>query len=233
MKHVLVLGSSHSGPIVQAMRNTRPDVQSIGGQVPMNNFEKFRLFKIDDRGRLLFESQIHNMIRATLEPVGLPSDDLLALDLPFIFPLTMLQQIALQVQTETELERHLSAQVLGAIVEGIHLQVVELVRTLCDAGKTVVVALSPGMRSNYREQGDVYMTGRRTLTQLILDAGAAMADVTDITCNDRGVIKPEYWVDDPNDVIHANARWSELMAQECFRQLETAGNTSLALSSHT
>lgn len=233
MKQVLVLGGSHSGPIVQAMRRVRPDVQSLGGQVAMKDLKDSRLFNIDDRGRLTFNSQIQNMLSAYLEPAGLPCHDLLALDLPFIFPVTMLQQVALMVQTETELERHLSAQLLGSIVEGMHLQVLALARVLHEAGKTVVVSFSPGMRSNGRRQGDVFMTARSTLTRLVRDTGALIADVTDVTSSEYGVLRPEYWVDDPNDLIHANARWSELMAEECFRQLDAAWNSPLSFSSHT
>lgn len=222
VKQVLVLGGSHSGPIVHAMRNARPDVQTLGGQTGMKDRNKARLFTIDDRGRLTLGSQFQSTLSAYLKPAGLPCDDLLALDLPFILPVTMLQPIAMVAQTETELERHLSAQVLGSIVEGLHLQVLALVRVLIDAGKTVVVVIGPGMRGNDRGQGDVFMTARRILTHLVRDTGALVADVTKVTCCDHGVLRSEYWVENLNDVIHANARWSELMAEECFRQLDVA-----------
>ncbi len=114
-----------------------------------------------------------------------------------------------------------SRQMMQTIVDDIHFEIFDFFKTLKKGKKKVVVAINPGMRNNEGKQGLGFIKARTCRLKSLRELQVSVADVTELTRSADGVLERKYWGDNPDDNIHANALWGELMAEACLEQAGT------------
>lgn len=225
-KSILMLGDSHAEAMFNGFQTLRPDIKVFGGTVRRvaNSWEN--PFHTARSPLQFLHEDVHASFKRLVLPAGYDGTNILDVDLPFVLSISGLPSLVRIpiwgrfYPRETPDRYFVSQQLFEAILGNYLTHVLDLYRCLADAGKTVVCTIMPGLRVNYIGRGDLFLEVKDFLIREVKAMGVLVADVTDATCDEHGVLHEKYWVDDPEDFSHANEAWGQLVASACCRELQ-------------
>ena len=222
---VLVLGDSHAIGLVQALRQTRPDVQAFGGQLTFGGRATGSFYFCDEQGRLRFLSPVQEQFEGHARAAGYDRQDLLDIDLPIILSLSGVQWVARQpiwdqyLPAEATGCHFMSRQMFETILADFLREIFAFYACLAAANKPVTATIAPGLRSNDGHRAEIFLKVRDYVVQELTKIGIPVVDLTGQTCDPSGVLEEEYWREDSQDITHANLAWASLMVDACLKQL--------------
>ena len=175
---------------------------------------------------LHFSNQgVRDRFKHYLSFASLEDDNLLNLEMPIILSLAGINQTGhfpfwYSYHPFPYGQQHfMSRQLFEALLDPYYRHLLDFYRRLTDAGKVAVCIMPPGMRSNLHNGGDLFMMLRDYVTEALTGCGVLVADATELTCDAHGILRQEYWVENPEDFFHANTVWGKIVAVECCRAL--------------
>lgn len=223
-KKLLILGDSHALAITQGFQLVRPDIETFGNTIRVEAGWDKPFHTGCDPLRFL-DDDVQKTFEAFAKTGGYDGQNMLDIDVPMVLSITGLPRLARHpvwarfFHPDAPYPYVLSQQLFEAMLRAYLAPVMDIYRCLSEAGKTVVCVIMPGLRPKVDWRGNLFLKIKDFLIREVQAMGIRVADVTDATCDEHGILDKKYWVDDPQDFSHATAEWGGLVASVCCREL--------------
>jgi len=90
---------------------------------------------------------------------------------------------------------------------------------MTQANRQVMGLITPDLRSNEDRRGDLFQAIRAHYHARMAEIGAGVIDLTEDTCDANGVLRHDFWAEDPKDIVHANRKWGKAVSRAWLQVL--------------
>ena len=219
---ILFLGDSHTDVLIRGMRKLHPEFQTEGYGLPLGS-EYPITFHSAEKPLVFTHDAANQQLKAFLASLDAEVDDLLDIEIPVVYSMSGVTQTSprkLWVQHRPYRDKdrpflqHISQAYLKEAFDAFYQHLLHFFELLASAGRTPVVVIAPGPHHNFRKFGHMQRLTREYVIPRLEATGAKVVDISAATTDEHGVLLAEFRSDAPEDYVHANVRWGELVAKE-------------------
>ena len=222
---ILLLGDSHCHAILAGFESRMPHINTVGGSLKLEPGWPIGFHSASLPLHFTAEAA-QEQLRGFFATLGQESKCLTDVNVPIALSITGIGQTpGLQAwrnysPMNVEGLHFMSAALFRTVMRDYFRHLLSFYDFLMANGKTVVCIMPPGYQSNQFRVAELALKIKEILLPELLARGVKIADITAITCDEIGVLSPEFGSGNDNDIVHANPRWGALMAQEICAQLD-------------
>ncbi|TNE65398.1 MAG: hypothetical protein EP335_05635 [Alphaproteobacteria bacterium] len=216
---ILVMGDSHAGLVMQALRQDHRKTAAFGGAFGgLGQTARRDFFVHDDQGLRFSDAKAQASFDSFAREAGETPGNLLAVTMPVAISalgidrmLRLSDWVPFSTQPYSQ-SVFVSRQMFQAIVLDAYDELLRFLSALQAANRRVAYIMCPGVRSNAGSRGADFLAARAILRHALEARCVPVADITEATCDATGVLLPDFTPEDPADQTHGNGAWNSLMA---------------------